>query len=158
MEYTLVDIEESVVEYLAEENLELYDINIVNFPNIDKIEIFIFTQDQLDYNIISRINYQLQRHFEIFNLLKGEYELIISSPGIERSLKTKRHFELAQEENIKVKVYDPVNSVYTFSGKLTNVNDEFISISLEDEKNIDLHFENIKRAKIQFDKFKQKVN
>ena len=32
MEYTLVDIEESVVEYLAEENLELYDINIVNFP------------------------------------------------------------------------------------------------------------------------------
>ena len=68
MEYTLVDIEESVVEYLAEENLELYDINIVNFPNIDKIEIFIFTQDQLDYNIISRINYQLQRHFEIFNL------------------------------------------------------------------------------------------
>ena len=158
MEYTLVDIEESVVEYLAEENLELYDINIVNFPNIDKIEIFIFTQDQLDYNIISRINYQLQRHFEIFNLLKGEYELIISSPGVERSLKTKRHFELAQEEKIKVKVYDPVNSVYTFSGKLTNVNDEFISISLEDEKNIDLHFENIKRAKIQFDKFKQKVN
>ena len=59
---------------------------------------------------------------------------------------------------IKVKLYDPVNSVYTFSGKLTNVNDEFISISLEDEKNIDLHFENIKRAKIQFDKFKQKVN
>ena len=158
MEYTLVDIEESVVEYLAEENLELYDINIVNFPNIDKIEIFIFTQDQLDYNIISRINYQLQRHFEIFNLHKGEYELIISSPGVERSLKTKRHFELAQEEKIKVKVYDPVNSVYTFSGKLTNVNDEFISISLEDEKNIDLHFENIKRAKIQFDKFKEKVN
>ena len=158
MEYTLVDIEESVVEYLAEENLELYDINIVNFPNIDKIEIFIFTQDQLDYNIISRINYQLQSHFEIFNLPKVYYELIISSPSIERSLKTKRHFELAQEENIKVKVYDPVNSVYTFSGKLTNVNDEFISISLEDEKNIDLHFENIKRAKIQFDKFKQKVN
>ena len=31
MEYTEFDIENSVIEFLSQENLELYDINIVNF-------------------------------------------------------------------------------------------------------------------------------
>ena len=62
MEYTEVDIKESVITFLTEENLELYDINIVNFPNIDKIEIFIFSEENINYSVIERLNYQLQRH------------------------------------------------------------------------------------------------
>jgi len=95
MEYTEVDIKESVITFLTEENLELYDINIVNFPNIDKMEIFIFSEENINYSVIERLNYQLQRHLEEFNLFKGDYELVISTPGIERTLKTDRHFELA---------------------------------------------------------------
>ena len=52
MEYTEVDIKESVITFLTEENLELYDINIVNFPNIDKIEIFIFSEENINYSVI----------------------------------------------------------------------------------------------------------
>ena len=44
--------------YLSEENLELYDINMVNFPTIDKIEIFVYSEDLIDYSIIKRLNYQ----------------------------------------------------------------------------------------------------
>lgn len=66
MEYTEFDIENSVIEFLSQENLELYDINIVNYPTIDKIEIYVFSEELIDYNTISRLNYQLQRHLEDF--------------------------------------------------------------------------------------------
>ena len=40
--------------------------------------------------------------------------MIVSSPGIERKLKSFRHFELSIGELIKVKLFDPINDLYTF--------------------------------------------
>ena len=158
MEYTEIDIKDSIIQYLAEENLELYDINIVNFPTIDKIEIFIFSEELIDYTIIQRLNYQLLRLLEEFNLFKGDYELVISTPGIERSLKTLRHFELSIGENIKLKLFTPIKNIYTFEGQLISLQDDSVVVVIEennDEISIDLN--NIKKAKIQYKKFKQKV-
>jgi ribosome maturation factor RimP len=158
MEYSEIDIKDSIIQYLAEENLELYDINIVNFPTIDKIEIFIFSEELIDYTIIQRLNYQLLRHLEEFNLFKGDYELVISTPGIERSLKTLRHFELSIGENIKLKLFTPIKNIYTFEGQLISLQDDSVVVVIEennDEISIDLN--NIKKAKIQYKKFKQKV-
>ena len=33
------EIQQQIDSYLKDENLELYDLNIVNFPNISKIEV-----------------------------------------------------------------------------------------------------------------------
>ena len=156
MEYTEVDIKDSVMAFLNEENLELYDINIVNFPSIDKVEIFIFSEDDMNYSIIERLNYQLQRHLEEFNLFKGNYELVISTPGIERSLKTERHFELAIGEEIKLKRYSPIKDIYTYEGELIESNSEIITLQLENEQ-LSIDLENIKKARVNYNKFKQKV-
>ena len=156
MEYTEVDIKDSVMAFLNEENLELYDINIVNFPSIDKVEIFIFSEDDMNYSIIERLNYQLQRHLEEFNLFKGDYELVISTPGIERSLKTERHFELAIGEEIKLKLSSPIKDIYTYEGELIESNSEIITLQLENEQ-LSIDLENIKKARVNYNKFKQKV-
>ena len=156
MEYTEVDIKESVITFLTEENLELYDINIVNFPNIDKMEIFIFSEENINYSVIERLNYQLQRHLEEFNLFKGDYELVISTPGIERTLKNDRHFELAKGEEVKIKLYSPVNNEYTFQGELIESDVNKVIIQIEEEQQI-FEIDNIKRARVNYNKFKQKV-
>ena len=94
---------------------------------------------------------------EELGIEKGSYELVLSSPGIERSLKTKRHFELALNQEIKIKLSTPHDGVYTFIGILTQVNSNDIKI-LIDNKSIDFELVNIKKANISFDKFKVKVN
>ena len=158
MEYTEFDIENSVINFLSEENMELYDMKIVNFPSIDKIEIFVFSEEFINYKIIERLNYQLQRLLEDYNLFKGDYELIISTPGIERVLKTERHFKLAIGESIKLKVFSSINDIYTFEGELIDINSTQIVVVDEDStKEITIDLENIKKAKIQYKKFKQKV-
>ena len=89
------DISLAISTYLETENLELYDLNIAGNESISKVEIYIFSQEDQELSTFERLNYQIQRLLEDIGLEKGTYELILSSPGVERSLKTKRHFELA---------------------------------------------------------------
>ncbi len=146
----------TIHKYLLEENLELYDINIVNFPNISKLEIFVYSKTNLDYKTIERLNYQIQRLLEEINIEKGSYDLIISSPGIERALKTLRHYEISINEYLKVKLNDPIEDEYVFYGILSNVENDNIHLDV-DGQIVVININNIKKSRIEFKKFKQKV-
>ena len=156
MELDKNNVISTINEFLLEENLELYDINIVNFPNISKIDIYVYSSTNLDYKTIERLNYQIQRLLEEFSIVKGSYDLIISSPGIERSLKTLRHYEISINEYLKVKLNDPIDDEYVFYGILSNVKNDNIYLDVE-EQIIEINFNNIKKSRIEYKKFKQKV-
>jgi Uncharacterized protein conserved in bacteria len=98
MELDKNDIISLVSDYLIQEDLELYDINIVNFPSVSKIEVYVYSTTNLEYKTIERLNHQIQRLLEEVNLEKGSYELIVSSPGLERLFKTIRHYEISLDE------------------------------------------------------------
>ena len=156
MELDQNNIISTINKYLFEENLELYDINIVNFPNISKIEVYVYSSSSLDYKTIERLNFQIQRLLEEINIQKGTYELIVSSPGIERLLKTNRHYEISQQELIKVKLIEPINDEYVLYGTLNKVEGESIYLNIQDNE-INIPINNIKKSRIVFDKFKEKV-
>ena len=156
MELDQNNIISTINKYLIEENLELYDINIVNFPNISKIEVFVYSSFSLDYKTIERLNFQIQRLLEDFNIQKGTYELIVSSPGIERLLKTSRHYEISKQELIKVKLIEPINDEYVLYGTLNKVDGENIYLNIKNNE-INIPINNIKKSRIVFDKFKEKV-
>ncbi|MGB0648993.1 MAG: ribosome maturation factor RimP [Candidatus Actinomarina sp.] len=150
------EIQQQIDSYLKDENLELYDLNIVNFPNISKIEVFIYSVEDVNIDITTRLNRQLNRLVEDLGFEKGSFDMIVSSPGIERKLKSFRHFELSIGELIKVKLFDPINDVYTFEGDLVSVGEENIVLKTEITE-IEISFSNIKNAKIEFKQFKERV-
>ena len=156
MELDKNDIISLVSDYLIQEDLELYDINIVNFPSISKIEVYVYSTTNLDYKTIERLNHQIQRLLEEVNLEKGSYELIVSSPGLERLLKTIRHYEISLDENIKVKLIVPINNEYTFQGTLINIENENIQLLVENQL-IKIDINNIKKARLDLIKFKEKI-
>ena len=150
------EIKQQIDSYLKDENLELYDLNIVNFPNISKIEVFIYSVDDVNIDITTRLNKQLNRLIEDLGFEKGSFDMIVSSPGIERKLKSFRHFELSVGELIKVKLFNPINNVYTFEGDLISIDGKNIVLKT-DMTEIKINISNIKNAKIEFKQFKEKV-
>ena len=150
------EIKQQIDSYLKDENLELYDLNIVNFPNISKIEVFIYSVDDVNIDITTRLNKQLNRLIEDLGFEKGSFDMIVSSPGIERKLKSFRHFELSVGELIKVKLFNPINNVYTFEGDLISIDEKNIVLKT-DMTEIKINISNIKNAKIEFKQFKEKV-
>ena len=146
--------------YLTEENLELYDLNIANYPAISRVEVFIVSDYEIDVDLTSRLNKQLQRLLDNMGIEKGSYEMIVSSPGIERKLKTKRHFELSVDELVKIKLIEPITvqhahsktEHYLLEGYINSVGDNHITISSTSinpfEQNFKIEISNIKSAKI----------
>ena len=142
--------------YLTEENLELYDLNIANYPAISRVEVFIVSDYEIDVDLTSRLNKQLQRLLDNMGIEKGSYEMIVSSPGIERKLKTNRHFELALGQLVKIKLFEPIKGNYVLEGYVSSVSEQEIKLII-DSKDIVINFSNIKNAKIEFKQFKEKV-
>jgi ribosome maturation factor RimP len=150
------EIYQAFNSYLNQENLELYDLNLVFNPNLQKIEVYVYSNDEVDVSLTSRLNTQLQRILSDFDIEKGSYEMIVSSPGIERKLKSLRHFEMALEELVKIKLFKPLNNEYLLEGVISKVNANTIVLSIDNE-DLTVDFENIKNAKIEFKQFKEKV-
>jgi len=138
----------SIVSYLNEEGLELYDLNLTDFPNISKVEIFVYSPSGLDHKTIERLSYQLQDVFQDSNIERGTYDLVVSTPGIEPILTTARHFELAIGKTIKIKTFRDICGEYLFLGKLTAFNTKDITMILENDNVLNLDIENIKKAKV----------
>ena len=142
--------------YLKEENLELYDLNLVDFPDISKIEVYVYSSNTINLDLTSRLNKQFQRLLENMGIEKGSYDMVVSSPGIERKLKTFRHFEMSVGELVKVKTIEPINSIYSHEGTIHSVNHEEVFLEINEEI-LQIKFINIKNAKIEFKQFKEKV-
>ena len=142
--------------YLSEENLELYDLNIVNYPDISRVEVFIVSENEIDIELTSRLNKQFQRLLENIGIEKGSYEMIVSSPGIERKLKTNRHFELALGQLVKIKLYEPIDQQYVLEGLVGSTSEKNVNLIIN-SVDVIINFSNIKSAKIEYKKFKEKV-
>ena len=142
--------------YLTEEKLELYDLSIANYPAISRVEVFIVSDYEIDVDLTSRLNKQLQRLLDNMGIEKGSYEMIVSSPGIERKLKTNRHFELALGQLVKIKLFEPIKGNYVLEGYIGSVSKQEIKLIIDSE-DIVINFSNIKNAKIEFKQFKEKV-
>ena len=142
--------------YLSEENLELYDLNIVNYPDISRVEVFIVSENEIDIELTSRLNKQFQRLLENIGIEKGSYEMIVSSPGIERKLKTNRHFELALGQLVKIKLYEPIDQQYVLEGLVESTSEKNVNLIIN-SADVIINFSNIKSAKIEYKKFKEKV-
>jgi ribosome maturation factor RimP len=82
--------------------------------------------------------------------MNGKYNLEVSSPGIERKLKTLHHFKCSIGSNVKVKEY----STETTKGKLLSVSDDGI-IKINDIQNnngeVELNYEDILSASTYFE-------
>ncbi len=151
-----IEIHHQIDSYLKDENMELYDLNIINFPNISKVEIYIFSNEEINIDTTARLNKQLSRVIEEFGYEKGSFDMIVSSPGIERKLKSLRHFELSIRELVKLKLFNPIDEIYTFEGTLLSVKGKNIILKTEND-DIEINISEIKNAKIEFKQFKEKV-
>ena len=151
-----IEIHHQIDSYLKDENMELYDLNIINFPNISKVEIYIFSNEEINIDTTARLNKQLSRVIEELGYEKGSFDMIVSSPGIERKLKSLRHFELSIGELVKLKLFNPIDEIYTFEGTLLSVIGKNIILKTEND-DIEINISEIKNAKIEFKQFKEKV-
>ena len=132
-----------IIKNIVEDNgCELYDIEISEEGGNKFFRVYITKPGGVSLDDCSAINNLLSPIFDIEEPIKDKYFLEVSSPGVERKLTKKEHFEKSIGENVKVTTVDGKK----IKGMLKSFDGEVAEIGKEK-----VPFEKIKKAKTYID-------
>ena len=132
-----------IIKNIVEDNgCELYDIEISEEGDNKFFRVFITKPGGVSLSDCATINNLLSPIFDIEEPLNDKYFLEVSSPGVERKLSKKEHFEKSIGENVKV----TTNEGKKLKGQLKSFDGEIAEIGKEK-----VSFNDIKKAKTYVD-------
>jgi ribosome maturation factor RimP len=90
---------------------------------------------------------------DVEDIVPHEYNLEVSSPGLNRPLKKPAHYERVKGQKIKVKTFGPIGEPprKNFTGTLTEVAADAISVDVEGAGNFRISFKDIAKANLEFE-------
>lgn len=94
------DLAEAVAHRLS---LRLWDVEVAGNSGRGVVRVFVDSDQGVDLDTVAAVSEQLSQGLEQRDPLKGSYTLEVSSPGLERTLRTKEHFELSVGRELVVK-------------------------------------------------------
>ncbi len=79
-------------------------------------------------NECAELNERIGALLDAEDVIPDKYTLEISSPGLDRPLRTKRDFERVMGREVRVHMYAPVNDKKDYEGVVSGVDDEKVTI------------------------------
>ena len=106
---TTVEIVTELALPIAEKlGLDLWDVNYVKEGTEWYLRIFIDKASGVDINDCVDMTHEINPILDEVDPIKGEYTLEVSSPGINRKLTKKEHFDKFLEAPVRVKLARPL--------------------------------------------------
>ena len=152
MSSQVVKMTESFLQpILNEKHLELVDIEYVKEGSNWFLRVYIDKDGGVDITECGEVSEQLSERLDEADPIKEAYFLEVSSPGVERPLKTKADFEKNLNKNVLVKLYEPIDGEKTYEGILKSINYDVINIEYNiktRKKQVEIPFEKIAKARL----------
>lgn len=124
-----------LAEEVAEElGYEIVDIEFQNGSKHDLLSIFIYKKEGIDLDDCTEMSRNLEKKLDDLDILKNPYYLEISSPGLDRPLKTKDDYRRNVGKEVELKLYVPIDGKKEFSFVLDKYDDEFVYCNIDGEE------------------------
>ncbi|MEL7537551.1 MAG: ribosome maturation factor RimP [Pseudomonadota bacterium] len=106
------------VETLGYELLEL-ELNLSGRQRI--VRLFLDSEQGIDLMDCEKVSQQVSAVLDVEDPISGEYELEVSSPGLNRKLFTEAHFERFRGAEAKIELSEPLDGRRRFRGRIDKV-------------------------------------
>ena len=127
----------AIAEPLAEElGYFLWDVEYVKEGADMFLRITIDSEEGIQIEDCEKMHRAIDPLLDEADPIEGAYHLEVSSPGIERELKTDLHVEACLGWDVEVRLYAPVDGAKSFFGVLEGIDEEnniVISLSEKEE-------------------------
>lgn len=143
-EQTLLD---ALEPRALEEGVEIVTLEVTGAKKAPTIRVYIDTEDGVSFDELSSAQAWINAIMDEIDPFPGAYMLEVSSPGIDRPLRTREHFERFAGETAVIKTVKPVDGRSSFTGVLAGVHDEDVLLEV-DAATVRLAYTNIKRAHV----------
>lgn len=140
----LVDLLEPVVSALG---YELLTVEYSSAGNKSLLRVYIDSPDGISVDDCAAVSREISAILDVHDPVPGKYMLEVSSPGSDRPLVKRSHFEKAIGERIKVKTRLPILGRQRFTGKLIQMDGTTLVLEVDNES-YDLPLDDVEKANL----------
>lgn len=130
LEQTLVQMLTPAVEALG---FEMVGIEFVRAGKHSILRVFIDHEKGIDVDDCADVSHQVSAVLDVEDPISTEYNLEVSSPGMDRPLFTKAHYERFVGEIISIRLSVPMDNRRNFKGRLLSCENGQISVEVDGE-------------------------
>lgn len=99
------------------------------------LTVYIDTEDGVDLNTCERYHNAIDPALDEFDFTNGAaYTLNVSSPGLDRPLKTERDFKKALNKMVEIKLFAPIKGQKFFEGELVDFDQNNVTVVIDGEQ------------------------
>lgn len=115
-------------------NIEVVDV-VFKMSKDPSLTVYIDTEDGVDLDTCEKYHNAIDEPLDEFDFTLGaSYTLNVSSPGLDRPLKTARDFERHLGEDVEIKLYAPEKGKKDFEGTLVGYDDNNAVVVIDGEE------------------------
>ena len=140
-------VREIVTPFAEAASLDIYDVE--HHGGI--VRVLVDADGGVNLDAIARLSRSLSRALDDQDLIPGRYTLEVSSPGLERPLRTPEHFRRAAGSEVKVKTRAGFDGPRRLLGTLEAVAEDGVTVRGADGEICRVGFEQLASARTVFD-------
>lgn len=98
------------------------------------LRIYIDKEGGVDVKDCQQVSHQLSGVLDVEDVIKEQYQLEVSSPGLDRPLYTLEHFERFAGHKVRLTLVSPIEGQRKFKGTLQGVEDGQVIVNIGDNE------------------------
>jgi ribosome maturation factor RimP len=126
-----MEVEAMVRPVVEAAGLELVEASFVREQGRRILRVVVDRDGGVDLETIGEVSERVSRRLDLEGFDPGPYELEVSSPGLERQLRSARDFERRVGQKVKVKLTAPVEGTRILRGTILAADGERVRIAAE---------------------------
>ena len=142
---TVTDLVESVVSPMG---YELVGVEYIPQGKHSVLRVFIDSEQGIVLEDCEQVSRQLSSVLDVEDPIKGQYLLEISSPGLDRPLFKLEDYQRFNGHQVKLRLHEMHEGRRKFKGRIESVHGDEITLSLDDDEQVTIHFDNIEKANL----------
>lgn len=139
------------VPFAGEIGTEVYDVEYKKEGSDWFLRVFLYSDNGISIDNCEYVSRKLSDKLDELDPIDTAYYLEVSSPGIERALKTDRHFQTAIGERITIRLYSAIEGKKNINGRLDKYENGVISVTDDDGNRYEIEKEKTSLVKICFE-------
>ena len=126
-------LKQKLIEIAEPMGIEVVDVEFKVSKN-PSLTVYIDTEDGVDLDTCEKYHNAIDPMLDDFDFTLGAaYTLNVSSPGLDRPLKTARDFDKALGQDVEIKLFAPEKGKKFFEGVLTDYDDNTFTVQIGEE-------------------------
>jgi len=126
---------------------ELWELEYATRPGGGLLRLYIDSPDGISVDDCARVSRAVSEALDAADPITHEYTLEVSSPGLDRVLRTRRHFVQFTGERVRLEMSQAINGRKRFAGRLTDVGKDEITLDV-DGATVSLPIAGIHKARV----------